>query len=178
MKEGYLKMINYSLRFLSFYACIAIILSIIHGVSFAEQKKGAREPVTITSQILTADNKANIAIFEGSVKAVKGDIILYADKMTVYYQDEKAGTSSIRKIDAEGNIKLIRGDRVVASGFAQYFSETEEKVVFTGEPKATDGESVITGSKMTYFFRNDRYVVENSKVFMRNEAQKSQRKKD
>lgn len=177
MKEGYLKMINYSLRFLSFYACVAIFLSVIHGVSFAEQKKGAREPVTITSRIMTADNKANIAIFEGSVKAVKGDIILYADKMTVYYQDEKAG-SSIRKIDAEGKIKLIRGDRVLTSSFAQYFSGTEENAIFTGEPKATDGESVITGSKMTYFFKNDRYVVENSKVFMQNEAQKNQKKKE
>lgn len=177
MKEGYLKMINYSLRFLSFYACIAIFLSITQGVSFAEQRKGSREPVTITSQILTTDNKAKTAIFEGSVKAVKGDIILYADKMTVYYQDEKAG-SSIKKIDAEGNIKLIRGDRVVTSRFAQYYTDTEEKAVFTGEPKATDGESVITGSKMTYFFRNDRYIVENSRVFMQNEAQKSQKKKE
>lgn len=168
-------MINYGLRFLIFYACIAIFLSVINGISYAEQKKGVREPVTITSQILTADNKARTAIFEGSVKAVKGDIILYSDKMTVYYQDEKAG-SSIKKIDAEGNIKLIKGERVITSSFAQYFSEADERVVFTGEPKATDGQSVIAGSKMTYFFVNDRYVVENSRVLMQDRDQKVQKK--
>ncbi len=163
-------MINYGLRFLTFYACIAIFLSAINGNSFAEQKKGAKEPVTITSQILTADNKARKAIFEGSVKAVKGGIALYSDKMTVYYQDEKTG-SSIKKIDVEGNIKLIKGDRVITSDFAQYFSDADERVIFTGEPKATDGQSVITGSKMTYFFKNDLYVVENSRVLMQDRDQ-------
>lgn len=168
-------MINYSLRLMTFYACVAIFLLALNGASFGEQKRGVREPITITSKILTADDKAKTAIFEGSVKAVKGGIILYADKMTVYYQDEKAG-SSIKKIDAEGNIKLVRSGRVVTSNFAQYFPEPDEKVVFTGEPKATDGQNVITGSIMTYFFRNDRYIVENSKVFMQDGEQKTQKK--
>ncbi len=158
-------MANYNLIFITFISCIVIFLSHLQGISFAEQKKIAKEAVIITSQTLSADNKAKTAIFEGSVKAVKGDIVLYADKMTVYYHEEKAA-SSIRKIDAEGNIKLIRGERVITSSFAQYIAETDEKVIFTGEPKATDGQSVITGSKMTYFFKTDRYFVENSRVLM------------
>lgn len=156
-------MTNYSLIFITFFSFI--FLSSLQGISFAEERKLAKEVITITSKTLTADNKAKTAIFEGSVKAVKGDIILYADKMTVFYQEEKSG-SSVKKIDAEGNIKLIRGDRVITSSFAQYLTETDEKVVFTGEPRATDGQSVITGSKMTYFFKTDRYIVENSKVLM------------
>jgi len=163
------------MSFLSLFVSAIFVLSAACNVSSAEQKKGAKEPIIITSQMLTADNKAKTAIFEGSVKAVKGDVTLYSDKMTVYYQDEKAG-SSVRKIDAEGNIKLIRGNRVVTAGFAEYFTEAEERVVFTGDPRAADGESVITGSKMTYFFRSDRYIVENSKVFMQDKDQRGQKK--
>ncbi len=169
-------MINNNLSLL-FYICIIFFLLSISNDSFAEQKKNLKDPVTITSHMLTADNKAKTAVFEGSVKAVKGDIILYADKMTVYYQDEKS-VGSIKRIDAEGNIKLIRGERVVISNFAQYFPENEERVIFAGEPKATDGENMITGSKMTYYFKNDRYVVENSKVFMQDSSTKVQKKKD
>ncbi len=161
--------------FLSLFIATIIFLSSGSHVSYAEQKKDIREPVTITSQTLYADNQAKTAIFEGSVKAVKGNITLYADKMTVYYQDEKT-RSSIKKIDAERNIKLIKGERVITSAFAQYLLETEEKVIFTGEPKATDGERVITGSRMTYFFKNDRFFVENSKVIMQDKEQQSQKK--
>ncbi|MFO0752632.1 MAG: LptA/OstA family protein [Thermodesulfovibrionales bacterium] len=136
-------------------------------VSFAAEKGPAKTPTVITSESLTADNKARTALFEGSVVARKGDMTLFADKMLVSYTDEK-GSGTIRKIDAEGNVKLVKGDRVVTSRFVTYFAEPEEHAVFTGEPKATEGENVVTGSKMIYYFGNDRSVVQNSRVFLVN----------
>lgn len=132
---------------------------------FAQEKKDEREPTIITSEILTADNKAKTALFERSVIARKGDMTLFADKMMVYYSEEK-GDSNIKKIDAEGNVKLIKGERVVTSKNATYFAVPDEKVIFTGEPRATEGENVVTGTKMIYFIKDDRSVVENSKVFL------------
>jgi lipopolysaccharide export system protein LptA len=164
---------NYSI--LSYFIIIAMLSSALYEASFAEQKKNTGEPVTITSKTLTADNKAKTAVFEGAVKAVKGDMTLYADKMTVYYQDERPG-SSIEKIESEGNIKVIKGERVVTSAFAQYFAGFDEKIVFTGEPRATDGGNVITGSKMTYFFNSDRYIVENSRVLLQDKESRGQKK--
>lgn len=138
--------------------------------AFAQDKKAAsssKEPTIITSEILTADNKARTALFEKSVIATKGDMTMFADKMKVYYSEEKGGGSSIKQIDAEGNVKLIKGDRVVTSRFATYFAEPEEKIVFTGEPRASEGENVITGTKIIYFMKDDRSVVEKSKVFLK-----------
>lgn len=140
---------------------------------FAQEKKAAsssKEPTVITSEILTADNKAKTALFERSVVAKKGEMTLFADKMLVYYSEEKGG-SNIKKIDAEGNVKLIKGDRVVTSKFAVYFAEPEERIIFTGEPRATEGENVVTGTKMTFFMKDDRSLVENSKVFLINKGQ-------
>lgn len=136
------------------------------NVAFAQEKKTtSKEPTIITSEILTADNKAKTALFERSVVARKGEMTLFADKMLVYYSEEK-GSSNIKRIDAEGNVKLIKGERVVTSKFATYFAEPEEKIIFTGEPRATEGENVVTGTKMIYFMKDDRSIVENSKVLL------------
>ncbi|GER93913.1 lipopolysaccharide transport periplasmic protein LptA [hot springs metagenome] len=133
---------------------------------FAQEKKTtSKEPTVITSETLTADNKAKTALFEKSVVARKGEMTLFADKMLVYYSEEK-GSSNIKRIDAEGNVKLIKGDRVVTSKFATYFAEPEERIIFTGEPKATEGENVVIGTKMIYFMKDDRSIVENSKVLL------------
>jgi lipopolysaccharide export system protein LptA len=133
--------------------------------SFAQQKT-EKEPTIITSEILTADNKAKTALFERSVIAKKGDMTLFADKMLVYYSEDKDGSTSIKRIDAEGNVKLIKSDRVVVSKVATYFAEPEERIIFTGEPKATEGENIVTGTRMTYYLKDDRSIVENSKVIL------------
>lgn len=143
----------------------------ICSYSYSEQKKGNREAIIITSSTLTSDNEMKTAIFEGSVKAVKGDLTLYADKMIVYYQNEKAGRG-IKKIDVEGNVRLIKNGRVVTSRLAEY-NDFDQTIIFTGEPRATDGKTVITGTKMTYSLKHDRYWVENSKVIMEQDRLKN-----
>ncbi|OGW33424.1 MAG: hypothetical protein A2X59_05080 [Nitrospirae bacterium GWC2_42_7] len=133
--------------------------------SFSEEgKEKVKGPIVVTSETLLADNKANTALFEKNVIARTTDITLYANKMLVHYTE--AG-GEITTIEATGNIKLLKNSRVITSKQATYFSK-EDKVVFTGEPRAVDGENVITGTKITYFISNDRSFVENSKVFINN----------
>ncbi len=146
--------------------------------SFALEKdsKNAAVPTVITSESLTADNKAKTALFTGSVVAKKGDMTLYADKMLVYYVDTGSG-SNIDRIDAEGNVKLIRGDRVVTSGKVVYYAGPQERAIFTESPRAAEGKNVVTGTKMTYYMQEDRSVVENSKVFLVEKEQGSKESK-
>jgi lipopolysaccharide export system protein LptA len=141
----------------------------------SEEKNNVKEPIVITSQSMTTDQKAKTALFEGNVVAKKGDRTMYADKMLVYYSDEK-GSSNVKKIEAGGNVKLVRGDRIVISKFATYFSEPEEYTVFTGEPRASEGDNVITGTKITYFMADDHSIVENSKVFIVNKEKTGTRR--
>ncbi len=133
----------------------------------AEQNRNAKEPTVVTSEKMTTDQKAKTALFEGNVVTKKGDRTMYADKMLVHYSEEKGG-SNIKEIDAEGNVKLVKGDRVVTSKVAVYYAEPEEYIVFTGEPRASEGENVVTGTKITYFMKDDHSIVENSKVFIVN----------
>lgn len=151
---------------------ILFVLFVSAGWGFAAEEKGpvaVKEPTVVTSQKLTTDNKAKTALFEGNVVAKKGDRTVYADRMLVYYSEEKGG-SNIKKIEADGNVKMIKGDRVVTSKSAVYYAEPEEYIVFTGEPRASEGENVVTGTKITYFMKDDHSIVENSKVFIVNKS--------
>jgi lipopolysaccharide assembly outer membrane protein LptD (OstA) len=70
--------------------------------------KKEQAPTIITSESLTADNKAKTALFTGSVIAKKADTTIYADRMLVYYSEGGSG-SNIDKIESDGNVKLVRG---------------------------------------------------------------------
>jgi len=113
--------------------------------------------------MLTADNKAHTAVFENSVVARTSDMTLYADRMLVSYD---ANSGDLKMIEAEGTVKLLRGTRAIISQKATYYADAE-KVIFTGEPRATDGENVVTGTKIIYLLNEDRYLVEDSKVFLK-----------
>lgn len=147
----------------------SIVFSVSLGMaSIEEQKPRTKGPITVTSTSLTADNKAGTALFEGSVIAKTTEMTIYADRMLVYYS-ENGG--EVTKIDAMGNVKVLKETKVITSEKAVYLAE-EDKVVFTGDPRAVDGENMVTGSKITFFINEDRSLVENSKVFLKSRKDK------
>lgn len=148
---------------------LAALLAAPRGGASAQEASGAGEdvlpdrgPVVITSRSLSADNRTNTAVFEGDVVARTGDVVLRADRMKVLYLAEGGGVS---RIEAEGGVRLVRGDRVVTAGRAVYFGG-ERKIVFTEKPRAVQDGNVITGSRMTYLIDEDRSIIEDSKVFL------------
>jgi lipopolysaccharide export system protein LptA len=117
--------------------------------------------------MLTADTQARTALFEKSVIARTTSMTMYADRMLVHYEKE---SGNVTRIDASGTVKVVTGNRVITSQEAMY-SAVGEKIIFTGEPKAVEGENVVTGKKMTYLMNEDRFLVEGSKVFFTNKKE-------
>lgn len=148
----------------SSFIALAIFLLFINS-GFAQQKESP-EPIVITSQTLINDSKAKTATFDGNVVAKRGEVTLYANKMIVYYEDEQKG-GNIKMIEAIGNVKLVKADRVITAHKATYYPQPEERVIFTGEPRATEGKNLVTGEKITYFMKDDRSLVEKSKVYLK-----------
>jgi lipopolysaccharide export system protein LptA len=146
---------------------LLLILFLFSAPVFSEeQTKKIRGPITITSKMLTADNKAHTALFEHSVVARTQDMTIYSEKMLVYYDD----SGNVTKLEAGGGVKLVQGNRVITSQDATYYADGE-KVIFTGDPRAVEGENVVTGKIMTYLMNEDRFLVENSKVFLSNKKE-------
>ena len=128
-----------------------------------DQQARIKGPITITSETLTSDNKAHTALFERNVVAKTTDLTIYSDKMLVYYKEDGG---SVTKIEATGNVKVLKESRIITSKTAVYYAD-EEKVIFTGEPRAMDGDNVVTGTKIVYLMDSDRFQVENSKVILK-----------
>jgi len=143
---------------------LIILIVCVTASAAAVTDKAEKKPVVITSQSLTADNKNNTAIFEGSVVATTDDLTIYSDKMTVFYDNSE---SKIREIIASGNVKVHKKERAIFSDEAVYI-ENEKKIIFKGHPKAVEGENVITGTQIIFFLDDDRAVVEGSRVILQN----------
>jgi len=136
--------------------------------SAENQKANIKGPITITSETLTADNKAHTALFEQNVVAKTTNLTIQADRMLVFYKEDGG---DVTKIESSGNVKVLKEDRIITSKAATYYAD-EEKVVFTGEPRAMDGDNVVSGTKIIYFMTNDRFFVENSKVILKSKKER------
>ena len=144
---------------------ILLVLAVsLHASASSIIETAEKSPIVITSETLTADNKNNMAVFEGSVVAKTKDMTMYSDKMTVFYDSKE---NKVSKIHAEGNVKVQNRERALFSKEAVYL-DGEEKIIFTGNPKAVEGENLITGKQITFFLKDNRAVVEESKVVLQN----------
>lgn len=186
-------MANSTKIFVGMMLCIVCWVSLAGAAEKKGDMADAKQvPLVITSSTLTADNEENTATFEGNVVARKGDTTLYADRMIVFAKKDLQGAAEggqsapgsepqkpvkakasadqgagdVDRIEAYGNVRLIKGTKVVTAAQAIYYTQPEEYVVFRGDPRAAEGRNVVTGSKMTYYMKDDRSVVENSKVFL------------
>lgn len=113
------------------------------------------KPVNIHSDSLEYDNKNNTATFDGNVVARQGDIVIFADRVTGAY----GGSGGLRRLTAQGNVKVVQGERI-ATGTQIVFFSKEQKIVATGNPRVWQGDNVVQGKTITVFLREDRYLVE------------------
>jgi len=150
------------------FNCLLSILIICFSASGVSISEGAGEKtITITSETLTTDNRHNTAVFEGTVVAKTNDITIYSDRMIVYYSDAE---NNVEKIHASGNVRVHSKEKALFSKEASYIN-SEEKIIFTGNPKAVEGNNVITGTQIIYFLKDDRAVIEGSRVILQNKQE-------
>jgi lipopolysaccharide export system protein LptA len=146
------------------YFCTLLVffLFVIFLSSQTEAEEKSKEPIVVTSDSLIADKRKNLITFKGSVVAKTKDMTINSDRMQVTYDNKQR----IDQIKAIGNVIVESGDGKIYSQEATYFNKGE-KVVFTGDPRAVDGENVITGNKITYYLKDERVEVEGSKVYLK-----------
>lgn len=143
------------------YIRLFVIAALMQAVfALAQPPMTKRGPVLITSDTLIAESSR--AVFEGNVVAKTDDITLKAQKMFVYYTEG----NKVQKIEAEGEVRFIRGEKVITSEKGTYLAD-EEKIILTGEPKAVERENIVTGSRIIYLIKENRSIIENSRVLLK-----------
>jgi lipopolysaccharide export system protein LptA len=102
------------------------------------------QPIDITSDKVEAYWKENLIIFKGNVIARQKDMVIYADSIEVVTIEDGKG---IERVIAGGNVKIQQGLRVANCQKAIFYN-LEQKVVLTGEPKVSEGESIVSGDEI------------------------------
>ena len=149
---------------------VIVALVALVGPSNVGWSEAPKTKTVITSDKLTASNESNQAVFQGSVKMVKDDMVVRSDMMIVYFKDKQprksqAGSTQensakeIKLIEAKGRVRIAKGESRAVAKHALYFKD-EEKVILKGSPVAWQGGTRISGPKMTMFLKENRSVVE------------------
>jgi lipopolysaccharide export system protein LptA len=127
----------------------------------AQQAKGVSnselgsQPIEITADRVNADSVRNSVTFEGNVVAVQADVTMYANRVHAEYSRE---AKAIERIEAEGDVRVIQGDREARSPRAVFYN-LEQRVVLSGGADLRQGENTLRGETLTIYLRENRSVV-------------------
>ena len=111
---------------------------------------GSNEAIEITADTLEVRQSENIAIFEGRVEAVQGDMVLNADVLTVYYREVEGGQGNlgVSRIDAEGSV-VITSPGETAQGQRGVYDVQEGSINLAGGVVLNQGNNVVEGETLT-----------------------------
>ena len=149
---------------------VVLVVGVFWGGLCARSALAAsRNLTTITSGTMIAYGKSQKAIFEKSVVLTSDDMVIRADRMIVFFKKDKPKKTEdssddsfgqqVDVVEAQGRVIIEKGDVRATSGRAVYYKD-EEKVVLTESPVAWQKGTRITGSRMTFYLKEERSVVE------------------
>ncbi len=115
------------------------------------------QKIKVLSDKMEVFENQGLIVFTGHVKAVKGDLTVWADKLYVYYKVEN-GKRNVKKLVALGNVVIKKDGWRSYSGKAVYF-KPEEKLVLEEEPKVWHGKDLIEGDVVIVYFKEGRSEV-------------------
>lgn len=152
--------------------CIAFCsLAVVYSLAGAgEAKSGTKEksgnpfqtdknePIYISSDRMEVDRKKGTITYSGRVVASQGEATIKSDKLTASYS---ADMKEMKEIVAEGSVHITHEERV-ATGNRAIFDGKKQTITLTGNPMAMvrQGNSEISGSRITFFIEEDRAVAE------------------
>ena len=116
----------------------------------ASNAGNARQAIEITADTLEVRQSENVAIFEGDVKAVQGEMVLDADMLTVYYRDVEGGQGNlgVARIDAEGNVVVSSPDET-AQGQSGVYDVENGRIDLAGGVVLNRGNNIVRGEMLT-----------------------------
>ncbi len=103
-----------------------------------------REPLEIISDWTEADRKAGTITFGGKVIAKQRDMVLYADRLTNYFDLD---TQSLIRAVASGNVKMSQADKFVTCEQAT-LEQDKRLIVLRGNVVMWQADNRVTGDKI------------------------------
>src|SRR3984957_8778607 len=135
--------------------------SAVTGVPNAMQgfSQNRDQPIQIESATLEMRDKKKEATFSGNVKVIQGDTTMTSKTLVVFYESSSApaaiqsatpgpgGASSIKRLEARGNVVVTQKDQIVTGETAVFDTKTN-LVTMLGGVVLTQGKNVLRGDRL------------------------------
>ncbi len=113
-------------------------------------------PTKVRSNIIDIKKNLQLINFIGNAVIEKGQDSVLADKMTLFYLDDKSDNqknqSKIKKIEASDNVKLFSDDYVATSDNG-YYDPSQNSIILKNNVVVNNGASIAKGDKFIYNFK-------------------------
>ena len=119
-------------------------------------------PIEVDSERMELRSKENIIVFSGSVVSRRADVNLSCDRLVVYMTE---GGEDVEKIEAQGNVRIRKGDILVAGEHA-VFIPARESFLITGQPRMWRGRDVVEGDSILLNLVDESVSVEGARIIM------------
>lgn len=140
-----------------FLACLLLATPSLAAPAAKSSAVDRNQPVEIAADRMEADDVAKSVVFSGHAVAKQGDIVIQADRLTIFYTG-KSGGDDVERIVGEGNVRIEQGERLATGGKAEFF-RGEERVVLTGSPQVKEGQNLVKGNEIVLYLKENRSVV-------------------
>ncbi len=114
--------------------------------------------IRVTSERLEADERSRSVTFYGKVQTRKDNMVIYADKMILYYNDGEG--DNVERIEIDGRLRILQGDRMATADHGVYRS-SEGRILLSGNAEVRQGGNSIVGDEIEYYLDASRSVVKS-----------------
>lgn len=145
------------------------------GAQLAEGKKDPKverekqKPIRIEADRLDAQNEKRMVVFTGNVIATQEEMVIKADRMTIYYKKEATGGAAaardplrggdLDRIEAKGRVSIQMEERT-GTGDEAVFSQDAQQIVLSGNATLREGLNLVKGERVTFLMGENRGIVE------------------
>ena len=117
-----------------------------HAALSALKNHNTHGPVDIDAQRVEVRDKDKTVLFTGTVHVAQGDMKLAANSARVFY-DRNKNKSEVRRVDAQGAVKLSSPTETVDAAWGIYDVETSA-VTLGGNVTLTQGKNEVHGQRL------------------------------
>lgn len=131
-------------------AALLLVLLVAGGASAqtsALKNHDTDAPIDFDAARIEVRDKENQALLSGDVKIRQGNMTLDADTVKIFYARPARGNPSVRRLDAQGNVRLVSPSER-ATGRYGIYDVIEKQVTLIGDVVLNQGESQLRGQRL------------------------------
>ncbi len=114
--------------------------------------------IKVSAERLEADDASRSVVFTGKVKARQAGMVVYADKMTLYYSADEA--KEVDRVEIDGKLRIVQDDRI-ATADRGIFLNRQGRVLLSGHAEVHQAGNSVVGDEIIYYLNESRSVVKS-----------------